>query len=121
MNGGRVCADTVGRGCFTLKPETDFNRRGLNRDGTIRRTLLCKSCQAEAQREWEQDNPDRVKEIKTRTYRKHREAVLARERAYREAHRDEINAARRARRDEINARRCRRYAERVERERPRAA
>jgi hypothetical protein len=105
----RVCADTLGRGCFALKPETDFTTRGRYRDGSIRRALLCKQCQSEAQREWEQHNPEKVEAIRQRTYRKHRETVQARERAYRAANRREINRKRRERnaqrRDEINARR----------------
>jgi hypothetical protein len=93
----RVCADTVGRGCFETKPETDFTTRGLARDGSVRRALLCKRCQADVQREWAEANPERSDAIRNRTYGRHRVEVLRRVAEYEVANRAKLNAARRAR------------------------
>jgi hypothetical protein len=92
-----VCADTKGRGCFEPKPETEFTTRGLNRDGTVRRALLCKPCQARVQAEWEEANPEKVRGIRRRTYTRHRAKILHDVAEYERTHRDQVNAARRAR------------------------
>jgi hypothetical protein len=93
----RVCGDTLGRGCFKSKPETEFTTRGRSRDGSVRRALLCKPCQAAVQAEWEEANPEKVQKIKRRTYARHRDKILDAVSAYEATHREELNAARRKR------------------------
>lgn len=93
----RTCADTVGRGCFATLPETDFALRGRNRDGTIRRCLLCKPCQTEVQREWAEHNPENVRAIRGKTYRKHREDRIRAAVEYERANPAKVNARRRSR------------------------
>lgn len=81
-NGRKTCST-----CGVEKPLDEFHKNRTRKDG---RSYRCKSCQRENIRTWRQNNPGAHAEHNRKSYRKHREKVVARAREYRARKRDFI-------------------------------
>lgn len=109
----KLCADTLGRGCYRVLALDDFHR---DKQGQGGRRSLCRDCANALKREKYEHDPTPMLAANRRWAISNPEKVAAKNRRYYEEHRDEaLEYARRAwaeRGDEIRARRRERAAER---------
>lgn len=75
--------------CREEKPLTAFGKRPSRPSGI---KSQCKACEAAAAREYRVANPERQREIKRRSYLKHREQVLEYSRRWTAEHPDHVRA-----------------------------